>query len=144
VDLYRNKIAAGRQRSFKEPDGPDSFAESIVTYEVNNRFSAGAKPPHRRSRGQILAAELQMKSWPVQDAKARFSELLNTCLREGPQVVTRRGVDAAVLVPAQDWQRLQQSARPTLKELLLALTPRCELRTPKRGRLNRRPLEATD
>jgi hypothetical protein len=54
VDLYRNKIEAGRQRSFKEPDGPDSFAESIVTYEVNNRFSAGAKLPHRRSRGRIL------------------------------------------------------------------------------------------
>jgi prevent-host-death family protein len=85
-----------------------------------------------------------MKSWPVQDAKARFSELLNTCLREGPQVVTRRGVDAAVLVPARDWQRLQQSARPTLKELLLAKTPRGELRAPKRGRLNRRPLEAAN
>ncbi|HEY7245681.1 MAG TPA: type II toxin-antitoxin system Phd/YefM family antitoxin [Xanthobacteraceae bacterium] len=40
-----------------------------------------------------------MKSWPVQDAKARFSELLETCLREGPQLVTRRGEKAAVLVP---------------------------------------------
>ena len=32
-----------------------------------------------------------MKAWPVHDAKARFSELLETCLREGPQLVTRRG-----------------------------------------------------
>jgi antitoxin Phd len=79
-----------------------------------------------------------MKSWPVQDAKARFSELLDTCLREGPQVVTKRGVDAAVLVPVRDWHRLQNSARPTLKELLLAATPRAELRVPKRGRLRRR------
>jgi len=79
-----------------------------------------------------------MKSWPVQDAKARFSELLDTCLREGPQVVTKRGVDAAVLVPVRDWQRLQQSARPSLKELLLAQTPRGELPTPGRGRLRRR------
>ena len=61
-----------------------------------------------------------MKSWPVQDAKARFSELLDTCLREGPQIVTKRGAEAAVLVPLADWQRLQQNARPTLKELLLA------------------------
>ncbi len=38
-----------------------------------------------------------MKSWPVQDAKARFSEMLATCLKEGPQVVTKRGADAAVL-----------------------------------------------
>jgi hypothetical protein len=32
-----------------------------------------------------------MRTWPVQDAKARFSELLEICLKEGPQLVTRRG-----------------------------------------------------
>jgi len=79
-----------------------------------------------------------MKSWPVQDAKARFSELLATCLKEGPQVVTKRGADTAVLVPFDDWRRLQQSARPTLKELLLAAAPRGDLHLPKRGRLRRR------
>jgi len=79
-----------------------------------------------------------MKSWSVQDAKARFSELLETCLHEGPQVVSKRGVDAAVLVPLQDWQRLQRSARPTLKELLLSAAPRADLAIPRRGRLRRR------
>ena len=29
-----------------------------------------------------------MKSWPVQDAKARFSELLTACERDGPQLIT--------------------------------------------------------
>jgi prevent-host-death family protein len=86
--------------------------------------------------------EPHMKVWPVQDAKARFSELLDTCLREGPQMVTKRGAEAAVLVPARDWQRLQQAARPTLKELLLAPSPRGELHVPKRGRLKRRRPEA--
>jgi antitoxin Phd len=79
-----------------------------------------------------------VKSWPVQDAKARFSELLETCLKEGPQIVTKRGADAAVLVPVSDWRRLQLSTRPTLKELLLAASPRGELPLPKRGRLRRR------
>jgi prevent-host-death family protein len=79
-----------------------------------------------------------MKSWPVQDAKARFSELLNACLREGPQVVTRRGAEAAVLVPMDDWRRLQQSARPTLKELLLADEARAEFVLPARGGRRRR------
>ena len=37
-----------------------------------------------------------MKVWPVQHAKACFSELLDTCLKEGPQLVTRRGQQAAV------------------------------------------------
>jgi len=80
-----------------------------------------------------------MKSWPVQDAKARFSELLDTCLKEGPQLVTKRGANAAVLVPADQWERLQQSARPTLKELLLADAPRGDLNVPRRGHLRRRP-----
>jgi antitoxin Phd len=79
-----------------------------------------------------------MKIWPVQDAKARFSELLETCLREGPQLVTKRGAEAAVLVPVEDWRRLQQSARPTLKELLLAEEPRAELPSSVRGRRRRR------
>ena len=79
-----------------------------------------------------------MKIWPVQDAKARFSELLETCLREGPQIVTRRGAEAAVLVPVDDWRRLQRSARPTLKELLLADEPRAQLQLPTRGRRRRR------
>ena len=79
-----------------------------------------------------------MPSWPVQDAKARFSELLATCLRDGPQTVTRRGEEAAVLVPVAEWRRLQRSARPTLKELLLAEAPRAEIALPARGRLRRR------
>jgi prevent-host-death family protein len=61
-----------------------------------------------------------MRTWQVQDAKARFSELLDASLKEGPQVVTRRGVEGAALVPIEQWRRLQRAARPTLKELLLA------------------------
>ena len=88
-------------------------------------------------------ALLKMKIWPVQDAKARFSEFLDTCLREGPQMVTKRGAEAAVLVPVDAWRRLQRSARPTLKELLLADEPRAELHAPARGRRRRRPIAAT-
>ena len=58
--------------------------------------------------------------WQVQDARARFSELLEMSLAEGPQVVTKRGVEAAVLVPIDQWRRLEKMARPDLKELLLA------------------------
>jgi antitoxin Phd len=79
-----------------------------------------------------------MSSWPVQDAKARFSELLETCLKEGPQIVTKRGADAAVLVPMKEWRRLQQEARPTLKDLLLADYARADIPVPPRGRLRHR------
>ena len=79
-----------------------------------------------------------MRIWPVQDAKARFSELLDTCLKDGPQVVARRGAETAVLVPIEEWRRLQRAARPTLKELLLADTPRADIPVPPRGQLRRR------
>ena len=79
-----------------------------------------------------------MRNWPVQDAKARFSELLETSLKEGPQIVTRRGVEAAVLVPIEIWRRLQQSAKPSLKQLLLAEEPRFDIPVPPRGRQRRR------
>jgi antitoxin Phd len=79
-----------------------------------------------------------MKAWSVQDAKARFSEFLETCLAQGPQMVTKRGADAAVLISAREWARLQQTAGPTLKELLLAERPRGALPIPQRGRLRRR------
>ncbi|HEY1864968.1 MAG TPA: type II toxin-antitoxin system Phd/YefM family antitoxin [Roseiarcus sp.] len=85
-----------------------------------------------------------MRAWPVQDAKARFSEMLETCLREGPQVVTKRGAEAAVLVPATDWQKLQRAAKPTLKELLLTNDARGELNIPARGGRRRRQIRGLD
>jgi antitoxin Phd len=80
-----------------------------------------------------------VRTWQVQDAKARFSELLDASLKEGPQVVTRRGVEAAVLVPIEQWRRLQKAARPTLKELLLGEGPRFEGLAPPRRSWRRRP-----
>jgi prevent-host-death family protein len=83
-----------------------------------------------------------MHTWPVQDAKARFSEFLDACLTEGPQMVTRRGTEAAVLVPVQVWRRLQLAAQPTLKELLLSDQARAELVLPERGHAKRRKTPA--
>jgi prevent-host-death family protein len=83
-----------------------------------------------------------MKSWPIQEAKARFSAFLEASLKEGPQIVTKRGAEAAVLVPIKEWRRLQSAARPTLKELLLADAPRADIPVPPRGRRRRRPPSA--
>ena len=83
-----------------------------------------------------------MHAWPVQDAKARFSEFLDACLIEGPQMVTRRGTEAAVLVPVAEWRRLQSAARPSLKQLLLSDQARTDLVVPARGQVQRRKPEA--
>lgn len=79
-----------------------------------------------------------MHSWPVQDAKARFSEFLTACLTQGPQMVTKRVTDTAVLVPLREWQRLQAVGRPSLKQLLLQADARTESLAPGRGQAKRR------
>lgn len=86
-----------------------------------------------------MSIDAPNRKWAVQDAKARFSELLDASVAEGPQVVTRRGVETAVLVPVEEWRRMQASARPTLKELLLADSPRTEIPIPSRKQWRRRP-----
>ena len=81
-----------------------------------------------------------MKTWRVQDATARFGEFLDSCLAEGPQLVTRRGAAVAVLVPIDAWRRLQAQSRPSLKALLLADGPRTAFGVPaRRARGRRRP-----
>jgi len=80
-----------------------------------------------------------MQTWPIQDAKSRFSEFLDTCLIEGPQMVTKRGVETAVLVPLPVWQRMQANSKLTLKELLLAEQGRTDaFFVPLRGVATRR------
>ena len=78
--------------------------------------------------------------WQVQEAKAKFSEFLDKALHEGPQVVSRRGVATAVLVPIEEWERLKKRARPSLKDLLLADEPRFEIDLPPRGQWKSRPV----
>ncbi len=79
-----------------------------------------------------------MNTWPVQDAKARFSELLDACISEGPQLVTRRGAETAVLITVAEWERLNNGSHPSLKELLLAQETPVELQLPTRGNAKRR------
>lgn len=48
-----------------------------------------------------------MDVWKLQDAKARFSELVDRVLRDGPQVVTRHGENAVVVVAYRDFVRAE-------------------------------------
>jgi antitoxin Phd len=79
-----------------------------------------------------------MKAWPVQDAKARFSEMLDRCVVEGPQLITKRGAEAAVLAPISEWRRLTAGAPLSIKMLLLSDQARGELNIPSRGSARRR------
>lgn len=80
--------------------------------------------------------------WAVQDAKAKFSEFLNACIQNGPQIVTKRGYQTAVLITVDEWIALKSQAKNSLKSLLLSDEARGELVLPKRGLgLQRKPVK---
>ena len=55
------------------------------------------------------------KVWQLQEAKNRFSELVNKALDEGPQVVTRRGEEVVVIVSNDDYKKLVKSQSSLLE-----------------------------
>ena len=60
-----------------------------------------------------------MRSWQVQEAKARFSDLLREAGRAGPQQITVRGRAAAVVLSTESYERLR-GRKPSLVEFLRA------------------------
>ena len=57
-----------------------------------------------------------MATWQLQEAKSRFSELVEETLTNGPQTVTRRGVEAVVVISLAEFKRMKHGG---LKNLLL-------------------------
>ena len=71
--------------------------------------------------------------WSVQDAKNKFSAVVEAARRDGPQTVTKRGAPAVVVVAAEEFERLRKLARerrPTLGEFLRD-SPRFEGEIPR-------------
>lgn len=58
-----------------------------------------------------------MRRWQVQEAKARFSELVRLADREGPQEITLRGEPKAVVVSKAEFERLRRP-KPSLTAFL--------------------------
>jgi antitoxin Phd len=78
-----------------------------------------------------------MGSWQLQEAKAKLSEVIDTAEKLGPQIITRRGVETAVVVPIEEWKRMQPGAKRTLLEILQS-GPKSDLPIPPRGRTKHR------
>ena len=65
-----------------------------------------------------------MVEWPLQDAKNRFSAVVNAALSGNPQQVTRRGKPAVVVLAVDEYERLchmEKAAAPSFADLLLAI-----------------------
>jgi antitoxin Phd len=56
--------------------------------------------------------------WKLQDAKAKFSKIVDNAMKTGPQFVTRRGEKAVVIVSVEDYEEFV-SNKPSFKDFLL-------------------------
>ena len=87
---------------------------------------------------QVEYWEIDMKDWPMRDARSRFGTVVDAALAGEPQRVTRRGQPAVVVIAVEEYERLckgEPSNTPTFVEHLLAI--------PKGGDFDfeRQPLE---
>jgi len=76
-----------------------------------------------------------MESWKLQDAKARFSEVVDRALKEGPQIVTRHGEKAVVVMAYRDFAAAEP--QEDFKSFLLSI-PQVDLDVKRPRRLPRK------
>lgn len=100
-----------------------------MTSHMNNR----TKTP------DPLPRDAKPPPWQLQEAKARFSKLVDRAIAVGPQIVTRRGEATVVVVSVAEWDDLKARARPTIKDWLLAPHARTDELVPPRRKYRLRP-----
>jgi len=66
---------------------------------------------------------MNIQTWTVAEAKAKFSELLDKAKSEGPQKITKHGRTTAVVVDAEEWER-KAERKGNLAEFLTTSPPR--------------------
>lgn len=83
-----------------------------------------------------------MAHWTSTDAKSKFGALINQTRTEGAQIITRNGVDVAVVIPFSEWTPPPTVSRRSLKEFLLSPDARLDFDLdellPPRGKLKLR------
>lgn len=72
-----------------------------------------------------------MRTWSIHEAKARFSELVNSSIETGPQIVTRHGKPAVVMLHVQDFLDMK-APQGSLKDFFLS-APRVDLKVERPG-----------
>jgi len=84
--------------------------------KVSTSKSGKGRPPKGRSG-----------CWLLQDAKARFSELVRKVRSEGPQHVTVHGRDEVVVIAAEEFRRLKGSATGQALVEAMQASPHCDI-----------------
>lgn len=66
-----------------------------------------------------------MNIWQLQDAKNKFSKLVEEAMTQGPQIVTKRGIESVVVLSKKDYNNLSKSKKSLIN--ILKSTPKIEL-----------------
>jgi prevent-host-death family protein len=61
-----------------------------------------------------------METWQLQEAKNKFSKMFDKALTEGPQLITRRGKDEAILVARSEYEKNRKPEK-TLWDALMSM-----------------------
>ncbi len=69
------------------------------------------KPSHQNTTSNLNYLKVASRTWQVQTAKARFSEVFRLARTEGPQLITRQGKDGVVMIPTEQFEQLISRAR---------------------------------
>src|SRR5882724_703186 len=98
------------------------------------RLSRSKSPPPKARKSR--AAKLRSGHWLLQDAKARFSELVRKVRSEGPQHVTVHGRDEVVVIAAEEFRRLKGDLTGEALIAAMQASPHDEIEIePERGPL---------
>ncbi|HVT80784.1 MAG TPA: type II toxin-antitoxin system Phd/YefM family antitoxin [Phycisphaerae bacterium] len=93
-----------------------------------------APPISKRERDDSRILR-RRKQWQLQEAKAKFSEVFDKALEDGPQTVTRRNKQRVVVISEKDYQKLKHSWKtPSLVEALLAIPKVRGFKIPERDK----------
>jgi prevent-host-death family protein len=96
----------------------------------------------KASTSTTLAAKPPSSRWRLQDAKARFSELVRMAHSDGPQHVTLHGRDAVVVVDAEEFDRLKGARTGELLIQALQASPHRQIEIePRRAAMPVRALK---
>jgi antitoxin Phd len=60
-----------------------------------------------------------MRQWQLQEAKAKFSEVVKLANQEGPQEITMRGQPTAILISLKDFEKIKKK-KPSLVSFMRA------------------------
>ena len=93
-----------------------------------------SRPPQRRNAQARPVRRSRSGAWKLEDAKARFSELVRLARSVGPQRVTVRGQDAVVVVSAEKFAALMPSARQPNLYVLFSTSPLRHVDLEREGR----------